>query len=183
MIIRVIYKTNYTQVPNHLINDDRVSGDCLAVITYLCGKPNNWVVSVHDIRRRFNWGKDRWQKVSKELRELNLLALVREGSGTELVLDLTAELPVDNPVDNQCIRKPGFPTVGKPDSQEIRPLINKDIYKNKDSLKTNNNYGQTSVDNSEQLSTEDLPSSRVSVEEKRETIKNFRTLIKQMSTK
>lgn len=60
---------NFTVLPNALLNDDRVTGEGLALMVYLLSKPPSWQLSPTDIRKRFKWGREKAYKVIAALIE------------------------------------------------------------------------------------------------------------------
>ena len=60
---------NFTVFPNALLNDDRLTGEGLALMVYLLSKPSSWQLSPTNIRKRFKWGKDKAYKVINGLIE------------------------------------------------------------------------------------------------------------------
>ena len=58
LIIRSALTENYTVIPNALLNDTEISGECLAMMVYLLSKPSDWQLSVKNLMKRFGWGRD-----------------------------------------------------------------------------------------------------------------------------
>lgn len=54
---------------------DSLSAEALAVYAYLMRKPDDWVIRVKDVCRRFGWGEKGtvWRRVAKELRATGFL--------------------------------------------------------------------------------------------------------------
>ena len=80
-IIKSSLKDNYSIIPNDVINNGRLSSDCLAVLVYLLSKPSNWVVKPSNIQNRFGFGKDKAYKVIADL--IQERYIVREEVRTE----------------------------------------------------------------------------------------------------
>ena len=59
LIIRSALTENYTVIPNALLNDTTISGECLAMMVYLLSKPSDWQLSVKNLMKRFGWGRDK----------------------------------------------------------------------------------------------------------------------------
>ena len=115
MSIFVKHTQPFTAVPNHLVNNDSICAEALAVITYLAGKPMGWIARAYDIKKRFKWGDFTWRRVSKELKALGLLRHLPHSDGTQLIFELTwAEQPLDNSVDKGCEPPVGKTHGGKP---------------------------------------------------------------------
>lgn len=59
LIVRSSLKENFSVLPNHLLNDDRLSADQLGLLVYLLSKPTDWQVQVTELRKRFDVGRDK----------------------------------------------------------------------------------------------------------------------------
>ncbi len=68
-IIKARHAANFTTLSNECINDERLSTDCLAVLTYVYSKPEDWIVRVSDLRRRFGLGRNKAYEVLNSLIE------------------------------------------------------------------------------------------------------------------
>ena len=67
MIIRRKHSSHYAIVPNATADDDNLAADALGVLVYLLAKPDDWKVSVANIRQRFGLGKHRTYGILEEL--------------------------------------------------------------------------------------------------------------------
>ena len=67
MIIKRKHTGSYAVIPNAISNDDSLKADTLGVLVYLLAKPENWQVSVADVRKRFGIGRDRVYVIMQEL--------------------------------------------------------------------------------------------------------------------
>ena len=65
---------NYSTLPNKLINDDKLSGDGLAVLVYLLSKPADWKVNAQNIANRFGWGIKKVYNIMKHLIQIGYIA-------------------------------------------------------------------------------------------------------------
>jgi len=63
----------FVAVPNYVAADERLSADALGVLVYLAAMPSGFTVRVGDIMARFKLGKDRWQRIARELRAAGAL--------------------------------------------------------------------------------------------------------------
>jgi len=68
-IIKRVRNREYTQAPNKLINDKRLSAEGLGMLLYLLSKPHNWKIITSQLSERFDIGKDKTHKIMRELRE------------------------------------------------------------------------------------------------------------------
>jgi len=65
---------NYSTLPNKLINDEKLSGDGLAVLVYLLSKPSDWKVNAQNIANRFEWGIKKVYNIMKHLIQIGYIA-------------------------------------------------------------------------------------------------------------
>ncbi len=125
-----------------MVNDPRFTLEVLAVALYLNGKPEGWVPRAYDIKKRFDIGKEKWEKISKLMRELGLLHDTHTQNGKELSFEVSCEMKPKEPSkqsdsaevsQGRKTRPSGNRTVGKP-AHIIRKRANnkKDILKNHD---------------------------------------------------
>jgi len=116
----------FVAVPNHVVDDERLSPDALGVLVWLARRPVGFIARTVSIRERFGIGKDRWQRIARELRAAGAIQRVpvRLASGAfsgwryevrwpepaaavDEVLTISRET---RPMDH----KPGNPAAGKP---------------------------------------------------------------------
>lgn len=69
IIRRGIRPRRFTIVDLALMNDTRLSADALGVLIYLLSKPDDWTVSVEQLKRRFAVGRDKMQSIMRLLRD------------------------------------------------------------------------------------------------------------------
>ena len=67
MIIKRKHTGSFAVIPNAVGNDDQLKADTLGVLVYLLTKPEDWKVSVADVRKRFGIGRDRVYFIIQEL--------------------------------------------------------------------------------------------------------------------
>jgi len=73
MLIQTEFQgAGFVAVPNHVVNGT-LGADALGVLVWLAARPVGSVVSVVSIRKRFGFGKDKWQRISRELRDAGAL--------------------------------------------------------------------------------------------------------------
>jgi hypothetical protein len=65
---------NYSTLPNKLINDEKLSGDGLAVLVYLLSKPADWKVNAQNIANRFGWGIKKVYNIMRHLIQIGYIA-------------------------------------------------------------------------------------------------------------
>jgi helix-turn-helix protein len=68
-IIRRKRNSNYTVVSNAMLNDEKLSAECLGVLAYLIGKPDDWEVRPENLSNRFGCGRDRIYRIINDLIE------------------------------------------------------------------------------------------------------------------
>lgn len=80
-IIRRVHNANFTIIGNRCLQDETLSSDSLGVLCYLLGKPNDWQVMLGDLMRRFKCGKDKIQRVMRELIEAGYIHREQDREG------------------------------------------------------------------------------------------------------
>lgn len=78
-VIRRKRADQFAIIPNSASNDERLSFEALGVLVYLLAKPNDWCVSLGDLRRRGGIGRDKAYRILNELMEVGYI-LRRERS-------------------------------------------------------------------------------------------------------
>lgn len=125
-IIRRVHNANFTIIGNRCLQDEALSSDSLGVLCYLLGKPNDWQVMLGDLMRRFKCGKDKIQRVMRELIEAGYIHREQDrdggmfGSIRYVVYDDPDSPQPENPVTAPQPEKPATakPAPGNP------PLLN-----------------------------------------------------------
>jgi hypothetical protein len=119
----------FVAVPNHVLDDERLSPEAIGVLVWFARKPVGWIARTSAVRERFAMGKDRWQRIARELRAVGAIRVerIRTAAGVisgsrfvicwpEPVACAEPDKPVSatsrktRPVDH----KPGNPAAGKP---------------------------------------------------------------------
>jgi hypothetical protein len=124
-IIRVHKENNFAIVPNALLQDERLSAAATGCIAYLLSKPNDWQLRRVDIERRFDCGKEKAQKMLRELEDAGYLVreTTRDEQGRFKYVSVIYEKP-------QQITRDGFSGAGK-----ASPLLRTDPTKNRETTK------------------------------------------------
>lgn len=115
----------FVAVPNYVAQSSKVGADALGVLTYLASLPDEWNVRVADIMARFNFGKDRWQRIAKELRDMGAFERqeIRDASGRITGWDMAVQWPSpeycqpqerENPVSGENHQERENPAAGLP---------------------------------------------------------------------
>lgn len=114
----------FVAVPNAVAQSADVSADALGVLVYLASMPRGWIARVAVIQERFGLGKDKWQRIARELREVGALHVeqVRTEGGRVSGRRVRVRWPeLAEKTESREIRlsdrKPGKPAVGKPAKQ------------------------------------------------------------------
>ncbi len=85
-IIRVQKSEQYTVLPNHVLNDERLSWEARGLLAYLLSKPDDWRVSTRALVQAGTAGKDKVQRVLRELEAAGYLVRRRvRGPGGKFV--------------------------------------------------------------------------------------------------
>jgi hypothetical protein len=66
-IVRTVHERDFTVIANGCLRDDSLSAESLGVLCYLLGKPNDWTVRPTELAKRFGSGRDRIDRILKEL--------------------------------------------------------------------------------------------------------------------
>jgi hypothetical protein len=67
MIIRRKHNGNFTIVPNALVDDKRLSIEAKGLLAYLISRPNNWTVRHSHLHKELGIGRDKLQRILREL--------------------------------------------------------------------------------------------------------------------
>ena len=130
-IIRAIHDKDhpYTVISNALVNDQSLSLNALAVMTYLISKPHDWRVRADDIQRRFQISRGKVYGILDELMERGYLSreIIRQGGRVKECRYTVMEHPVPALPDTDS----PLPDLPLPDS----PLLENQLVVNRDNDK------------------------------------------------
>ena len=124
MIIKRKYESNFTAIPNAIIDNRELSAEARWVLIYLLSKPKDWVVRVTDIRAAGNLGRDKVYSLMKELVEARYVEKI-QGRKEDGSYGDAEYLVVDQPLPE------------KPYPAEPNP-VNQELSKDLDILSTDN---------------------------------------------
>ena len=125
-------KNPFSQIPNALLNDSRISFKAKGLYAYMYSKPDNWNFTIKSIASQNKDGIDSVSSALKELKQYGWVEYEKhsDGTGSYYLLD---ELPkTENP--NQENPNQGFPNKGKSmcinnkDTTNNKDTNNKDLY-------------------------------------------------------
>lgn len=137
----------FVAVPNHVAQRRGLSPEGLGLLVYLASQPRGFIVRWSVICDHFGMGKDRWQRIGRELRAIGAMQLheLRGAGGRVIGRRVVVRWPDPLPVDAGVTesresplsdRKPEKPAAGKPAkvSRKIRQSEpeNPAPYKDKD---------------------------------------------------
>lgn len=80
MIIRRKQNKNFTVIGNELFNDERLSLEACGLLCWLRSRPNDWNIQLKQLERRWGCGRERMQKIMREL--ISTGWVLREASRT-----------------------------------------------------------------------------------------------------
>jgi len=109
----------FVAVPNHVAQGN-LSPEALGVLVWFASLPRGYLLRVSSLRERFNLGKDKWQRIARELRDAGAIQLrqVRGQGGHIVGSQYLVRWP--EPVERTESRKtrlsdrePGKPAAGK----------------------------------------------------------------------
>lgn len=126
-------QNNFTTIPNHIINDDRLSFKGKGLFLYLISKPEKWDFSASRIEKETKDGEDSILSGLKELEKLGLLTRqkIRVGGvfkGYDYILSFDFSPLPENPVTVSPKREK--PSTEKPSTE--KPVHNKDSLSKKE---------------------------------------------------
>lgn len=124
--------SNFTTIPNHIINDDRLSFKAKGLFLYLCSKPDGWYFSADRIKNETKDGKDSILSTLKELENFGLLKRIRNRvKGVLKGNDYALSYDISPKRENPALVKPKRekPSQAKPSMEN--PASNKEIDSNK----------------------------------------------------
>lgn len=131
MIVRIKKRENpYVQIDKSALSDRRLSWRAKGVLTYLLGKPDDWITSVPDIIENGRDGRESVQSALKELRATGYAELRTtrnakgQTTGKEWVI---METPTNGFTVNRANRE-----TGKPKNGQTVPTNNDNTKKEKD---------------------------------------------------
>lgn len=67
----------FVAVPNYVLDIPELQPDALGVLVFLARLPKGFVLRPTVIMERFAMGRDKWQRIARELRDLGALRLVQ----------------------------------------------------------------------------------------------------------
>ena len=122
LIIKSELKEKFSTLPNALINDGRLAAEHLGLIVYLLSKPNDWVVRVTDLRKRFDYGRDKVYRILAQLEQYGYISKEQvkvDGKFAETRYTVS---------DSPCTEKPYTekPYTENPTLTKERYILNKD---------------------------------------------------------
>lgn len=82
----------FSWLPNYIVNNPAFPSDVVSASLYLHGKPGGWIARPLDIQKRFGWGVDKWQSVSRKMKELGLLHETITKHGKQLRFEIKVAL-------------------------------------------------------------------------------------------
>jgi len=141
-IIRNKRTSNFTTIPNALVNDTRLRWNDLGLLVYLLSKPDTWSVRVDVLVKERSIGRDAVYGILKRLRDAGYAKLIRFADGTTewSIFDKPNTEKCTNNIPDQENPDQENPDQENPDRDFPHVLVNTDIKKrlinsNKDSNK------------------------------------------------
>ena len=135
MIYRGKHTSNFTTVPNGLVNDLRLSADEVGVALYLLSKPPEWIVVMGDLRKRFNCGRDKIRRILNGLEKAGYLVRVvirQEGQFAKVDFEVFDVPQTENPSPETEKPSPVNPSPENPTLSKERKIQNTDSTKTAD---------------------------------------------------
>ena len=117
---------NYSTLPNKLINDEKLSGDGLAVLVYLLSKPSDWKVNAQNIANRFGYGINKVYQIIKQLIQYGYVKkdVIRDqGKFTQIVYHV-----YDQPFEPfHCLPQMVLPEMENSEAYKVKKVQSKEI--------------------------------------------------------
>ena len=113
---------NYSTLPNKLINDEKLSGDGLAVLVYLLSKPVDWKVNAQNIANRFGYGINKVYAIIKHLIQFGYVkkdVMRDQGKYTQIVYHV-----YDQPF--HCLPQMDLPQMDISETYKVKKVLNKE---------------------------------------------------------
>ena len=109
--IKIAFDTNFTQIPNSILRDDRLSIEARGLISFMISMDDDWQFYRADIMKRCKIGKAKYTRIVGELKQFNYLLIKprRDGnllSGYEWIITDGSGVPETSPPEKQVSRKP-----------------------------------------------------------------------------
>ncbi|KXX72737.1 hypothetical protein [Flammeovirga sp. SJP92] len=135
----------YTRFYNSFLQDESLHAEELGILCYLSSKGPSWTISVAEVRKRFNLGKHKAQRVMQSLCEKSYIFLktiidketgMFEGKryvfspSKKRVLPKSSRKKIST-TDHQENKQPEIPTAGKPDH-----ILNNETEVNNETIKS-----------------------------------------------
>ena len=97
-ILRIEKNEDYTILPNHVLNDTRLSLEARGLLAYLLSKPNHWRVNSRALVHISPAGRDKIQRILRELERYGYLERRRvRGEGGKFVWEsVIREMPLQD---------------------------------------------------------------------------------------
>jgi len=135
---------NYSTLPNKLINDEKLSGDGLAVLVYLLSKPADWKVNAQNIANRFGHGTNKIYDIMRHLIELQYV--VKDTKREQGKFAVTLYYVYDEPF--HCLPQMVSPQMDLPqmdisETYKVKKVLNKES--TNEQLKEINNSFTTAI--------------------------------------
>lgn len=136
MIRRSKHTSNFTTLPNELVNDTSLSADELGMALYLLSKPPEWVVVPGELRKRFNCGRDKIRRILNGLEKAGYLVRVKkftkEGRFAKVDFEVFDVPQTENPSPETEKPSPVNPSPENPTLNKERKIENTESTKTAD---------------------------------------------------
>lgn len=123
---------NFTQIPNELILNEKISGSGFRLLAYIYSKPNNWRFYRKNISKELNWTLSKLDRIIVELKKVGVLETIQHISYTEWIIKPLSKTTV-----------PTIKNDSTPLSKMIVPPIKNDSPYNSNTEKSNTELNNT----------------------------------------
>ena len=141
-IIKTKRNSNFTTVPNGLINDSRLKWNDLGLIVYLLSKPESWSVRVDVLVKERGIGRDAVYAILKRLRDFGYARLIKYSNGSTEWTIFDEPIDANEQSSNNVIHlndpDQENPDQENPDQDFPHVLVKKELIVNKEVNKRKN---------------------------------------------
>lgn len=108
---KAVRRKAFVGIPNDAMRDTRLSIEARGMLALLMTFSENWIFRASHIQRLCGVGKDKYQRIIRELKEVGYLTIIREhDEGGRFIGDLWS---IENEPDSLNNHEPGNPAAGK----------------------------------------------------------------------
>lgn len=121
-VVKIRKDKDFASISNKVLNDRGLSAESLGVVSYLLSKPDGWKIMNHEISDRFQIGRDKLQRIFREVETAGYLfrQQVKLGDGTWGWIRHLSESKTIPPLPEKAVMEspqPCLPATGEPSTE------------------------------------------------------------------